>query len=86
MEVDPEQSAKLSRVCLTLDLLLLGESLHALMVLLGRLKAIRQSAKPGRGGWAVAQYHRVVPFRGAGLLPARDQLQVSRGFRDADRL
>ena len=82
----PRAEREALTLCSSLDLLLMGKTLRAIMVLLGRLKAIRQSAKPGGGGWAVAQYHEVVPFRDAGLLTARDQLHVSRDFRDAERL
>ena len=72
-------------ICEALDCLLRGEPLDAIMVLLGRLRAIETAVTPEGGGWNIAQHHELIPPRGAGLVTARDRENAARDQRDVLR-
>ncbi len=69
----------------TLDLLRAGQTLPAIMVLLGRLKAI-SSVVLTEGGWAQAQHHEVTRSNRTGILTGRDQRNAQRDHREVQRL
>ena len=62
-----------------MDAVIDGEPLRALMILLGRRKAVF-AARTSEGGWGVARYHEVLPD-GATVLTARDRENASKDAR-----
>ncbi len=72
-------------ICETLDQILKGHPLPAVMILLARLKAIEEASDPDSGGWQVAQHHELIPRRGQGLVNARDRENAARDQRDVLR-
>ncbi len=72
-------------ICQTIDSLLIGETMRALMVQIGRLKALKES-KSSSGGWTVAQHFEVIPTRSSGLTSGRDRHNAMRDHREASRL
>ena len=69
----------------TLDHLMTGESLPAIMLLLGRLKALT-SVTMGEGSWKEAQHYEMVRTNATGILTARDQRNAQRDLREAQSL
>ena len=55
------------------------------MILLARLKAIKEASDPDSGGWQVARHHELIPRRGQGLVNARDRENAARDQRDVLR-
>ena len=70
------------------DALLRGDVLGALMMLLGRLRAITSVVMPDgtSGGWAVAQHYEVLQSTTSSLLTRRDRANAVRDQRDALRV
>ena len=69
----------ISEIC---DLLLVGDILGALMVCLGRLKAITQASMPDGGGWQVARHHELVAPDRFGIVTMRDRANAARDQRE----
>ena len=69
------------------DLLLKGETLTALVAMIGRLKALTSVVIPEgqTGGWNTAQHFEVVSSSQTGLLTQRDRTNALRDQRDALR-
>ena len=69
------------------DLLLRGDVLGALVVLIGRLRALTSVIIPEgqTGGWAVAQHYEVLASSASGLLTQRDRANALRDQRDHQR-
>ncbi len=78
-------SREVETVSETMDALLDGEPMKALMVLLGRRKAILASRSSEGGGWSVARYHEYLPMPGA-FLTARDRENATKDFKHDLRL
>ena len=68
------------------DALLSGMPLPALMLVLGRLKALVEAHTPGSGGWSAAQHYELAETSGTGILSPRDRALAQRDQRDAQRL
>ncbi len=73
-------------ICQTLDALLGGEVLHAIMIQLGRLKAVKEARATSSGGWQVARHYELIPARDAGLTTEADRANAARDFRQHQRL
>ena len=73
-------------LCLALDGVIRGEPLRAIMILLGRLKALKSLLVPGTLGWQEAQLHELVASRGSGLLTATDRENATRDLLDQRRM
>ncbi len=73
-------------ICQTVDSLLTGELMRALMVQIGRLKALNETRSATGGGWGVAQHYEVIPPRGSGLTTGRDRHNAMQDHREAPRL
>ena len=68
------------------DLLLGGHVLPAIMILIGRLKALAEVASPDSAGWNVARHHQLTRTDDMGLLTQRDRAHAARDSRDEMRL
>jgi hypothetical protein len=69
------------------DTLLKGNVLGALVILIGRLRALTAVVIPEgqAGGWSVAQHYEVISSSQTGLLTQRDRTNALRDQRDAAR-
>ena len=69
------------------DLLLKGQTLSALVVLIGRLRALTAVVMPEgqTGGWSVAQHYEILQSSQTGLLTNRDRRNALLDQRDAQR-
>ena len=68
------------------DELLVGNVLPALMIVIGRLKAITEVATPESGGWSTARHMELVRTEDLGILTARDRELANMDQRDSLRL
>ena len=68
------------------DELLVGNLLTALMIVIGRLKAITEVATPESGGWSAAPHMELVRTEDLGMLTARDRELANMDQRDSLRL
>ena len=73
-------------LCMALDIILQGDPLRSIMILLGRLKALKSLLVPGSQGWQEAQLHERVAARGAGLLTASEMENTARDMMDQRRI
>jgi len=64
-----------------LDLLVAGNTLPAILILLGRLKAITSVTQADNGGWDLAKQHELVQSSGMGLLSQRDRQNAVLDFK-----
>jgi len=69
------------------DTLLRGDTLGALVILIGRLRALTSIIIPegAAGGWSVAQHFEVLQTSSSGLLTQRDRAKGLRDQRDSLR-
>ena len=78
-----QESRTLSDVA---DLLLTGSLLPALMIILGRLKALAEVAAPESSGWTVARHHELIRVDDMGILTRRDRENAVLDQRDSNRM
>ena len=72
-------------LCELLDALLEGRTMQAIMLALGRLKAVEASLSPESGGWSTARQLELAARPGQGLVSSRDRQLASRDTRDEAR-
>ena len=72
-------------LCEVLDLLLAGKTMQAIMVTLGRLKAVESSLDADGGGWQVARQMELTARPDQGLVSSRDRALAQRDSRDEQR-
>ncbi len=68
------------------DALLLGLTMPAMMLVMGRLKALTDANTAGSGGWSSAQHYELTGTSGVGILSQRDRANARRDQRDAQRV
>ena len=68
-----------------MDCLLTGDIMQAMMIILGRLKALTQASMPDGGGWQMARHHEMVQPDPFGILTRQDRANAARDQREEQR-